>query len=194
MTASATATPDLATRLAESRAAELPHRERVAGLELELHQAVGSGDYATAAVAQRELPAARQALVIAQASTHSLEAGERLIAESEAAEREAIEAQRRRDEARARLPLHQAAEDEGGAALDQLRERIHDQLRTLQRSMREITAIEQAIGRARARIAEDLVACGDRPGPVTIPPAPNRLSAIVANHPLLRQIRDWSGQ
>lgn len=185
--------PGLADRLAEARAAEVPLRERVCDLEHCLRQAVGEADYATADRLQAELPAARQALVIAEASTASLEAGERQIAEREAADRAAIEAQRHRDEARARLPLHQAAEDEGLEELDRLRDRIQCDIQRLQASMRSVTAVEASVGRARARLAEDLVACGDRPGPVHVPPPPNKLSAVIENHPLLRQIRDWSG-
>ena len=194
MTATAAAPPDLATRLAGARAAETPLRERVAELEGTLHQAVADSDYDTAARLQRDLPAARAELVCAEAATASLAAGQDLIDRQQQAEREAIEAQRLRDEARARVPLHQQAEREGFAELDRLAERMTNEIRTLQATMRAVTAAEASVGRARNRLAEDLVTCGDRPGPVIHASPPNHLSARIENDPMLRKIRDWAGR
>lgn len=194
MTATAAAPPDLAARLAGARAAEAPLRERVAELEGTLHQAVAASDYDTAARLQRDLPAARAELVCAGAATASLQAGQDLIDRQQQAEREAIEVQRLRDEARARVPLHQQAEREGFAELDRLAERLTADIRTLQATMRAVTAAEAGVGQARNRLAGDLVACGDRPGPVMPVPPPNRLSAQIENDPTLRRIRDWAGR
>lgn len=185
--------PELAERLAAAQAAVEGPRQQVAELTAALQAAVGRQDYAEAARLQEQLPAAREALALAEVDVRVItERAQALAAETDA-ERRAVDEQQQRDEAQRTIAHAQEAGARARAQVDAAITEMWEHVTAAQEALNRALSWEPATREHAQRIIQANHVLGKYP-PGHPGPAParyTRASALVEGDELARLISRW---
>jgi hypothetical protein len=194
----------LADRLAAAQAAVAEPQRRVAELEAALADAVERSDYATAAEVQAQLPAAREALGLAEVDVRVVAETQVALAATADAERQEITEAQRRDQARQTIEasgaVEQRTQSEIDAALGEMRRFLVAARTAYRRALAEQDSI-LLVRRVAAQARFDLGEIGEPPNPFGEkhprplgPPVvmgENRVSVLADTDPLIGALVKW---
>jgi len=180
-------------RLAAAQWAEIAPRKKVDELTAALTAAVEAGDYAAADKIQGQLPAAREALALAEVEARVLrESRQALDAQLEAERRELGERQRR-EEAQRAIGEAMAADKRACEHVGEHVGRMYDHLEAALAEFREAQACERAAGAERRRMWQGRADLGEIAGVPRWIQSPNDASILAEMVPLIRELRTWKG-
>jgi hypothetical protein len=185
----------LADRLSHAQAAVAAPRRRVSELEAALAAAIERADYAAAAEFQEQLPAAREALALAEVDVRVItEAQAALAAAADAERREIAEAQRR-DDARRVIENSVAAEAQAAEARDTALAAMRSYLGSAKAAYQQALAVEGAIGAVRHQAVQAQHVLGEfppgDPGPRVV--GSNVARSLADSDPLVAALAGWRG-
>jgi len=177
--------------VAEAQREAQEPRRRLAEIQGALKAAEDSKDYGEAQRLATELPAAREAALIADATVRALAEAEASLGAQVAAERQAAALAAQQAQAQQILGDAIAAEQAALGEIDEHLSQFRAFLSAAQEAFRAAEGSEMAVLAARHRMAEARMAAGEaRPPP---PVRPNRCEALLDENPALRTVVGWPG-
>jgi len=183
----------LADRLAAAQAAAIEPQRRVSELEAALADAVDRSDFAAAAEIQQQLPAAREALGLAEVDVRVITETQAALAAAADAERRKIAEAQQRDQAQRVIEDAQAAEEQTLDAVDAALAEMRDHLRAARNAFQQAQAVEPGVLQARRQAIEARRTLGEWPShhPGPVPTAPNNCQVLADTDPLVRELARW---
>jgi len=181
---------DLQWKLAEAQAAEQGPLERVSKLERDLEAAVATSNFKRAEAIKNDLASARTEYLVARASREALENALAAFEQQRRADTEAIERQRRADQARVIAAEAGRAEEATITELQQLVASVHAGVEAVKADIAEALAMEARATQHRQDRHAALMELGeDAPRPIL---GPNLMSVTLERDEVLRAV--WTGQ
>jgi hypothetical protein len=187
--------PSLADRLTEARRAETAPRNRLAKLQAAFDAALREHRLDEAHQLQGQLPAAREALAIAEGTTRGLAEWKDTIDRQHASEQAALAEARRHEEAHrilnASVVAEQAAKDGVEKDLAEMRAALDAARHAYERAV----AGEGSVRFAQTQGLSARATLGQYGAAVGPPRAPgwNRASALAGTEPIIRELARWRG-
>ncbi len=178
--------PDLSERLAHAQREEEPLLAEVQRLEHELAAAIADRAFVRAHKAQQALPRAREEAAIASATVGGLQAAVDRVRQAQAADEEAIEQAKQREQARQEHETWAAKVSEHDAACREELAAAAAGLEAVRASYQAAHAHGQAADEAKQQVHRCNVIMGHTVGPP--PTRSNYARAVIERDPLLAAV------
>jgi len=181
----------LADRLTAARLAAEEPRRHLAEIQGALKAAENSKDYGEAQRLAADLPAAREAALVADATVRALADAEASLSAQAAAEQRAATLAGQQAQAQQILGDAITAEQAAFGEIDEHLSQFRAFLSAAQQAFRAAEGSELAVLAARQRMAEARMLAGEERQPP--PVRPNRTEALLDEDPVLRAVVGWPG-
>lgn len=181
----------VAERLADAQRAEAGPRKRVLELQGPYDAAAAAGRHQEAADLEPDLLAARQELLIAEASTEALRRAQEILDRERAQREAAADAERRRETAQAVIADALEAERAAKDGITRLVDLMWQHVTAAQVAFTEAQALEDVAGREYRRVLTARVAAGEMESVPGRLPKPNAASLLADQHQWLAEMLRW---